>query len=203
MRRLVIALLAGLALLPLAACRRKAEPPKSALGATMRSLHATPPCDAAIPMEWPASWPVPTGDEDGRQFRVFFYPLLRGPGGQPQVFAPLGEALFNGESGAITSCVRGPGPPAFVAARRWPESTDLLSIAEFETMAARLMASTEEVSRLFAARRPLSDGETRRVREFRDLFDALAEPVFLGAYRELNPDFWYWVTRVAGPPPQR
>ncbi|MBI4678322.1 MAG: hypothetical protein HY748_12145 [Elusimicrobia bacterium] len=181
--------------LPLCACRKPPKPPESSLRTVMRSLHATPPCDAAIPAEWPASWPVPTGGKDGREYRVFFYPLFRGPGGQPEVFAPLGEAVFDGESGAVSSCRRRPDPPAFVAARRWPEGTDGLTIEEFDLLAARLFAATEDAGRQFYAQRIPSQDELRRLKEYGRLFQQLAEPAFARHYRELNLDFWYWLER--------
>ncbi|MFA6319132.1 MAG: hypothetical protein WC943_17100 [Elusimicrobiota bacterium] len=200
MKRLLLACLAAvLGLAPLA-CRRKQAPPESALRTAMRSLHSTPPCDTQIPLEWPASWPVPTGGKDGREFRVFFYPLFRGPGGQPEVFAPLGSAVFNGESGAVEACGRGRDAPTFVAARRWPESTDSLTLEEFELLAAKLLVSTEDVSRLFANQRTPSADEARRIKEYWALFNKLAEPSLRSYYEELNPFFFHWISGHAAPP---
>ncbi|MBI5882410.1 MAG: hypothetical protein HZB91_04825 [Elusimicrobia bacterium] len=201
MKRFLVAGLAGSVVLSGLACRKQEKPLESALRTAMRGLHAAPPCDSQIPAEWPASWPVPTGDRDGREFRVFFYPLFRGPGGQPEVFAPMGEAVFSAATGMATTCRRASGTPSFLAARRWHESTDSLTIEEFELLAARLLAAAEDMGRLFAAQRPPSQDEARRVREFRDLFDRLAEPALRGPYTELSPDFWHWVHLQAGPPP--
>lgn len=176
-----------------AACGAPKEPPQAgALQKTVRAAATLPPCDAVIPMEWPASWPVPTGGKAGREFKVFFYPKAPTAIEKFWIGAPLGEATLE-VGGAVAACRRLPGKPQAIASRRWPEASAGLGIDAFEAKAARLYALTELVAARYAAK----GGASPEAGEYGRLFLELAEPDLLSHYKALNPDFWAWQAQAS------
>lgn len=174
----------------LAACRGGSAPP-SRLELAVQASSSQPPCDTVIPMEWPASLPVPSAGGAG-EYRVFFYPL-----GEPEslgfVNAPLGEAVIKPETGGAASCRRLEGELRGLGSRRWPEAVDEMEPDELERRLGGLYASTEKAARLYAAKAPLKPEDRKVLGDYSRRFLELAEPPLRPYYYRLNPDFWDWL----------
>ena len=181
-------------MLAIGACRKAPEAPvtQSKLQQAMQGLNEQEPCDRLIPMEWPSSWPVPTGAKVGREFKVFFYPLGKSSG-HVHATVPLGEATFDADTGKPSACQRLPGDLRELPGERWGQTVAAITMQEFQRRTAVLYTVTEEVSGLYAARPPLDDKQRQKLADYRKLFLDLAEPVLLEYYRALNPDFWKWL----------
>lgn len=175
----------------LAACGSPPEPPPGALQKSVRTASSVAPCDALIPMEWPASWPVPTGGKAGKEFKLFFYPMAAGAREKPWIGAPLGEATLEA-GGAVTACRRLEGKPHPISSRRWPEAAEALGVAGFEKKRARLYELSEAVAVQYAAQ----GGASPEAREYARLFQELAEPDLAPYYKALNPVFWAWLAKA-------
>jgi len=170
----------------------------SRLQQAMQGLSAQAPCDKLIPLEWPVSWPVPTGSAGGREFKVFFYPLSGLPD-NADVAAPLGEAVFDADSGKPSQCRRLPGALSVLSRTRWGPKAEALSMKEFEARSADFYAATEEMGKLYAARAALSPAQRRKAEAYAGLFQDMAEPALLPYYQALNPDFWKWLADNGAP----
>lgn len=173
----------------LAGCGKPVPKPIPRLQSALRGLHGQAPCDSRIPMEWPASWPVPVG---GEVFKTFFYPI--GRPGAPLLAAPMGEAEFD-LSGKPSVCRRLAGPLKELSGPRWGTQAAAMKTEEFQARAAELYAATEEVAALFAAGKPLAPEQKRKAAAYARLFDLLAEPALKPYYRDLSPSFWEWLAK--------
>jgi len=189
-----ISLLLALGLL--SACKAPVTEPPSALQRAVASARSLPPCDATVPMEWPASWPIPA-KEIGK-FKIFFYPLRAAETDSPEVYSPAAEASIDAAQGTPISCGLTPSSSTQLSKTRWPAATAGLNLKDFEARARRLYDRTEAMAALYDGRRNLSALEKRSVQEFLELFESLAEPALLSDYYRLNPDFWEWLRTAAG-----
>ena len=178
------------------ACR-KAKPLSNPLKNSVQAVASRAPCDSIIPMEWAHSFPVPTGRAQGREFRVFFYPLGQ-PGTPGFVKSPMGEATLIMD-GAISSCSRFPGEPKGLAAQRWPAALSKIGMGEFSRKLDGFYGAAEKAAALYAAKPPASDETRKIIQEYRRWFNELAEPALLPYYYQLNPDFWEWLDASAAP----
>jgi len=153
-------------------------------------------CD--IPMEWPPSWPVPTGREKGREFSIMFYPFVPGEGhGNHTLYNPLETAIFNTTIGSVPNCVLLKKKLKALSSKRWPEGVSRLSVKEFLVLQGRLYDATEEAAVLYANKRELTPEAKKRIQDYGILFDTMAEPALRSYYYEMNPDFWEWM-KAAG-----
>ena len=193
-----IALLAALLIAP--GCRKAAEVPSmpSRLQQALQGLSAQDPCDRLIPLEWPTSWPVPTGKGGGREFKVFFYPL-GGPRNEIKVSAPLGEAVFDADSGKPSQCRRLPGALTVLSQTRWGAKVEAMSMKELEARSTDLYAASEEMGKLYAAKAALSAAQRKKAEAYGRLFQDLVEPALRPYYQALNPDFWKWLAENGAP----
>ena len=189
---------AAILLLVLCACsRRKPGQLSLKLREAVRAAKDIPPCASIIPVEWPATWPVPTGGKLGREFKVLFYPMALREGGR-EIDAPLGEALLDADAAAgAASCRRLPGEAERLSEQRWPAALSGVGMDEFESRADRLDSWTEDVAALYAAKKPLSVEQAAKVKAYGRAFREMAEPALLEYYYRMNPDFWDWL-KAAG-----
>ena len=183
-----------------AACGRPA-PPRAAGGkleAALRGAHSGGPCGSVVAMEWPASRPVPLDGTNGRRFKIFFYPLSSVPGSSPRLASPAAEAVVDADAGAPVECRALSGIPRDLTAARWSPEAMNMSVAAFQAKAADLDQLTEDVSAVYAARRPPTAADAQLTRRYLAAFEQMAEPPFLPYYYRLNPAFWEWLRVVAG-----
>ncbi|MFH1726748.1 MAG: hypothetical protein ABII00_19235 [Elusimicrobiota bacterium] len=164
----------------------------------VQTAKTLPPCDTTIPMEWPTTWPVPTGKKGGSEFKVLFYPLTGTPAASPTVYAPMAEAVIDAETGEPSSCERWPVAGETLSKRRWPEGIQGLSMDEFDKRAARLYDATEKAAELYAAGGTPAGAGLDLMKRYLALFESLAEPDLLPYYYRMNPDFWEWIRGVLG-----
>ncbi len=73
-----------------------------------------------------------------------------------------------------------------------------MSVSAFEVKAADLDRLTEDVSAVYAARRPPTAADVDLARRYLAAFEQMAEPPFMPDYYRLNPAFWEWLRGVAG-----
>ena len=170
----------------------------SRLQQALQGLSAQDPCDKLIPLEWPASWPVPTGKGGGREFKVFFYPIGGGRG-EFKLSAPLGEAVFDADSGKPSQCRRLPGALTVLSQERWGAKAEAMSMKEFEARSVDLYAASEEMGKLYGAKAPLSAAQREKAEAYGRLFQDLVEPALRPYYQALNPDFWKWLAENGAP----
>jgi hypothetical protein len=183
-----------------AACSKPAPPepaPKSRLEEAVAGLHATAPCSRAIPLHWSSSWPVPAREGGAPVYRLFFY----GRDGRPPEFAyhqAEGDAVFRAD-GTVLSCVQRAEHAGTVASdnARYAGMT-LDQIVERERI---LYLMIEDAAGLYAAGKPLTPEEKKRVAGFSAAFAFLSHAGHAAAYRALNPDFWSWVEKNGGAAP--
>jgi hypothetical protein len=184
--------------LALAGCARKAPPPPTGLQRVVDDLAASGSCARAIPSQWTASWPVPEVSGGRLVYRAFFF----GRDGDLKTGFRFHQAEGDAEfapDGAVLSCWRRAAPGATLpASGRKQEALDAVLNKE-----RLLYAATEDVAALFAAAKPLTDAEKKRVAEFAAEFAGLSEPGHAEAYLALNPAFWSWVETNGGRPPVR
>lgn len=194
-RSLVVA--AGLLLL--ASCARKPTGlPAGQLKQSVIDAKNAPPCDSVIPMEWPSTWPVPTGAKAGQEFKVLFFPK----GGRQVdrwIGAPLGEALFDSGAPGASSCRRLPGEVQNLGSQIFSEEVAQLGMDAFEQRSDELYAALSVASPLYAAKKPLSSVEAERVKACGSLLTQMVQPLLVKYYYEANPDFWEWL-RSSGAP---
>ncbi|MFH1726745.1 MAG: hypothetical protein ABII00_19220 [Elusimicrobiota bacterium] len=182
-------------------CSKAEAPVMPGPGRLERAVQAAqtlPPCDTVIPMELPATWPVPTGQKGGSEFKVLFYPFTGTPVASPTVYAPVGEAILDLETGKPSACERWPGHGNILSKRRWPEGIQGLSVDEFDKLAARLYDATEQVAALYVTEYKPTGTGLDLMKRYLALFESLAEPDLLPYYYRMNPDFWEWLRGVLG-----
>jgi hypothetical protein len=183
-----------------AACGRPAPPQGTGgkLEAALRGARAGGPCRAVVAMEWPASRPVPLDGANGRHFKIFFYPLSGAPGTAPRLASPAAEAVVDADAGAPIECRALPGIPKDLTAPRWTPEAVSMTVAAFEAKTADLDRLTEDVSAVYATRRPPTAADVDLARRYLAAFVQMAEPPFMPDYYRLNPAFWEWLRGVAG-----
>ena len=182
--------LAALVVLIVAGCSRSRTPsPPSGLHVIVNGLAAVEPCAHVIPSQWSPSRPVPVLEGGNLAYRLFFFGRDGDPKQGFRFHQPEGDSEFTPD-GKVLSCARRaqPGAPIAEAGRQTGESLD--SILEKEN---RLFSMTEDVSALFAAGKPLTADEKKRVGGFSSAFDELIVPGHAPAYRAMSPAFWIWV----------
>ncbi|MFH2202734.1 MAG: hypothetical protein ABIJ96_06445 [Elusimicrobiota bacterium] len=164
----------------------------------MNGLYGEPPCSAVIPMEWSPSWPVPTGEAGGAQFKLFYYPIRRVKK-SIQLHKPLGEAMFETAGGSISYCRRIPGELHELPGTSIEDKAKRHSTKKFHALLDRLYLYSEKVSVIYAAKEPPSYRQKKVMREYGELFLEFSEPPMRPYYYQLNPDFWEWL-RASGAP---
>ncbi|MGA3174404.1 MAG: hypothetical protein ABSE25_08290 [Syntrophorhabdales bacterium] len=154
-----------------------------------------------IPMEWPASWPVPTGGKKGAEFKIFFYPIpgRKVPDAEFRIYAPQAEATLDIRDGSVTRHGRYGGPKKEISSKRWPDELSNISMEEFEKLEDRLYKATEEVAVIYAAGRRPTPAEGRRIQTYGKLFLKMCEPALRPYYYALNPDFFDWLGKCGAP----
>lgn len=194
MRRLFCAA-ALLAALP--ACAPKPEAPAAAPGKlhdAVGQAKDSRSCARIIPMEWLPSWPVPTGNKNGREFEVLFYPMTSDPDASA-IGAPLGEATVDAADGFVSDCRRFPGSYRELAKERWPEAFGKKSIKEFERREGLLYSASEDIGTLYAAGGAPTPEQSQKARAYGRLFLEMAEPALAPYYYQMNPAFWQWLEK--------
>lgn len=189
-----------LSALAISACSNPEPPPpaeSSRLEKTVNGLLSAAPCSTSIPMHWSSSWPIPSRADGAPAYRLFFY----GRDGRPPSFVyhqPEGDALFRPD-GAVISCAQRAehGGIAAAANGRYAGMT-LDQIVERQRL---LYFEIEALAGLYAAAKPLSAEDRKRVAAFSSEFAFLTLPGHAAAYRALNPDFWSWVEKNGGAAP--
>lgn len=186
----------ALAALMAGACSRAPLPPPTGLQAVVNGLSADGRCARVIPSQWSPSRPVPVIEGGGLAYRVFFF----GRDGDPRAGFRFHQAEGDAEvsaGGQVLSCSRRAqaGAP-FAPGGGKQEPLDTVLKKE-----QALFAATEDVGALFAAGRPLTDAEKKRVAEFAAAFADLSEAGHAADYRALNPAFWTWIQANGGRSP--
>lgn len=168
------------------------------LAAAVRDARFAAPCGRAVGMEWPAGRPVPIDGANGRRFKVFFYPLSGRPGTPARLATPAAEAVLDADSGAPVECRALPGIAKDLASPRWTSEARGLGDDAFDAKSVELDQLTEDISAVYAARRPPTTADADLARRYLDDFQIMAEPPLLPDYYRLNPAFWEWVRLAAG-----
>ncbi|MDD5628621.1 MAG: hypothetical protein PHU21_06125, partial [Elusimicrobia bacterium] len=176
-----------------AACSPKPTAlPEGQLEQSVASVPNSPPCDSVIPMEWPATWPIPTGAKAGREFKLLFYPKS-GRQGDRWLGAPLAEAVFEAGAPGASSCRRLAGAVKKIAEQIWSPEVAALKMDAFEAESQKLYASLSETAPLYAAKKPLSQDQSQRVQACASLLTRMVQPGLAAYYYRMNPDFWEWL----------
>lgn len=177
----------------LCACARVQAP--GSLQKAYDGVPRSPLCQQNLPMEWVATWPLPTKNKD--EYRALFYALDRralDASGVPRirVTEPRGEAVFTAD-GKVSKCESTPLDIKPLEGERYSEKAADLDEEAFDKATAKLLSLTETLAGAFQRGAP---PDTKSAMEFREQFDLLAEPPLRKRYEAMAPEFWAWLAKA-------
>ena len=196
-KHLIVMSLLICSILSFAYCQGSAGNTTGKLEAALRGVGFK----ADVPMEWPHSWPIPTGNKRGTEFKVFFYPIpgRKVPAAEFRIYTPQAEATLDITDGSVTHRAKYGGPKKEISSKRWPDELSGISIDEFEKLQTRLYEATEEVALIYAAKGEPTEAERQKMRAYGELFSKMAEPALRPYYYEMSRDFWDWLKKYGAP----
>jgi hypothetical protein len=156
----------------------------------------------AVPIEYYRSFPVPA-DNAGRPAIAFMFGPANVRRPRTRLKAPEYVALIDPAASrlvrmyAVTPHDLGQrdAPDAFIGG--WENSSDKPALDRQAAAWQRLMELAETVLPAFIDRAAATSALRAAAREFRDLFDQLAEPPLKPYYRALGPRFFAWLEQSA------